>query len=1357
MFTAIPTGIVSANASTGVTVASLSVYVTPQITDGSLASVPAFLDWPSTVAALTFSVQFRGTAASDPRATATLDPNPKYAANRFDSALWKAICGPQAPVQPWTVKDFRASGLLSFKSKDVSAAVKTTYKSVAAQESKPVITRGGADLLSKRTADIAAVLPHGPAIGARVKSSIGSTTPALSGQAMSVVPVTTFVDTPEFARAAAHHNRDNYRNIVPTSGPTQVPVPDFHQIIGHLADHPVILRRVGLIIDLVFTVPVGQSLDGFTNIFVEPTTPIPGVQVNHPWTYCKIHPAGSGSVPTFRPVYGDVDKPPGYPTRPVVALVDTNGLVQVGNKNVVHVDDLDIDHASVHLSHYAEKATKDLSTSVAAGGPASLPVALPALRTVGLAVHHVDRETHVGLRFQDTMSWNPNGATFVAENLVRGYRVDVRQDTGPWQSLCLRNTTFTFANGAAPITVPGDEGYVKATAMSTANGEPLHNVSESLFHWDGWSLVASRPGLSVGPTSAANGAPAEGPVDPLSTGATLNMPYASKVVSQPGSLMKLRFGRSYQFRVRAVDLCGNDMRSAASDNTTEHASPVKKFVRYEPVSPPVLQIRRPVTEGESLEHLVIRSDPYAPTPLNAQAWAAKNNVAPPGAPPAAPATMGMGLYYATCERHVAPPKTSVQLAEYHGAVDAAVASVPAGQARANAAWAIVSKEDGSFNDRHVTDSTTGQYRTYGQPGRSIVTPAFSMPEVAKAIASGLPAFTGDQEITPRGTALQPGQYVVFDTDTVMLPYLPDANATGLAVQGLSSTPLFRTYGARATNPSGGAWPELSTFRIVLNESASGITFSGLSASLSAASGATTISLPPATLVDITYSSTVSDPIAHAFGPASTSDAMFASAQKGLLPTLSPPRTLTVVHAVQRPKAPALFNGDVSVLPRAEGETVQTVQANLRFDGPSSGRVDLVASWVEYVDTGVGSVDPSTNPIPHTGSIHTITPNVTDSTSFQSVRQLFGDTKRRDITFSSVATTRFREYFPPSITSNSANITTSATLPSPIICRSSARPPIPRVLYAVPSFAFSASGSGTTTTRTRAGGIVRVYVDRGWFASGADERLGVVLAQNPGDAAKIPNLVSVWGQDPIWYRKGLGALDTSHINTANVAEIAFGVPLAEGAGTVNVATYRPTFNAERGLWYFDIAINADKAYFPFLRLALVRYQPQSIGTLHMSPVVCTEFVQLSADRTASVVDAGAGKYSVSLSGPTSPNVKSLPGSGAAEWASGHFVTAEFQQATTDNPDPMDWAILGTATTLPPSSVTDGNVTFQATVTFPTASSIAGSKHRILFREYEVYAADAEDGVREGVGVVQVGAPATSYKTRIVYADAVTINI
>jgi hypothetical protein len=55
--------------------------------------------------------------------------------------------------------------------------------------------------------------------------------------------------------------------------------------------------------------------------------------------------------------------------------------------------------------------------------------------------------------------------------------------------------------------------------------------------------------------------------------------------------------------------------------------------------------------------------------------------------------------------------------------------------------------------------------------------------------------------------------------------------------------------------------------------------------------------------------------------------------------------------------------------------------------------------------------------------------------------------------------------------------------------------------------------------------------------------------------------------------------------------------------------------ERQLWYADIEIDAGPSYLPFVRLALVRYQPTSLPDAHLSRVVLAEFVQLTPDRLA----------------------------------------------------------------------------------------------------------------------------------------------
>jgi hypothetical protein len=49
-----------------------------------------------------------------------------------------------------------------------------------------------------------------------------------------------------------------------------------------------------------------------------------------------------------------------------------------------------------------------------------------------------------------------------------------------------------------------------------------------------------------------------------------------------------------------------------------------------------------------------------------------------------------------------------------------------------------------------------------------------------------------------------------------------------------------------------------------------------------------------------------------------------------------------------------------------------------------------------------------------------------------------------------------------------------------------------------------------------------------------------------------------------------------------------------------------FDPDCRLWYCDIEVNWGTAYYPFIRLALARYQPTSLPTAHLSNIVLTDF-------------------------------------------------------------------------------------------------------------------------------------------------------
>ena len=215
------------------------------------------------------------------------------------------------------------------------------------------------------------------------------------------------------------------------------------------------------------------------------------------------------------------------------------------------------------------------------------------------------------------------------------------------------------------------------------------------------------------------------------------------------------------------------------------------------------------------------------------------------------------------------------------------------------------------------------------------------------------------------------------------------------------------------------------------------------------------------------------------------------------------------------------------------------------------------------------------------------------------------------------------------------------------------PPAPDVLYVVPTFGWTRRTLAGTTRSWRDGGGLRIYLNRPWFVTGFNEMLAVVLP--PDNATKdqiggiLKPFVTQWGTDPIGggdqYQDGLpGAQPVSargHRGAARPREAA-GIRSAEEADLPHApfpltnlvnptlpedspgppecrATCRPIRSGAQ-LWFCDVVIDPGAAYFPFVRLALSRYHPVSSPRSHLSPVVTTEFVQLTPDRLAIVTPA-----------------------------------------------------------------------------------------------------------------------------------------
>jgi hypothetical protein len=278
---------------------------------------------------------------------------------------------------------------------------------------------------------------------------------------------------------------------------------------------------------------------------------------------------------------------------------------------------------------------------------------------------------------------------------------------------------------------------------------------------------------------------------------------------------------------------------------------------------------------------------------------------------------------------------------------------------------------------------------------------------------------------------------------------------------------------------------------------------------------------------------------------------------------------------------------------------------------------------------------------------------------------FGDTRYRRVTYTASAVSRFREYLPFTDTeieeaekSGGTKRITRRSQPRPLDVLSSARPAAPRVVYVVPTFGWTRSAAGGKLTSERRGGGLRVYLERPWFSSGDGELLAVVIGQPlrpspPGSVTppyfqeSVKPYFTQWGLDPIWAGGSTPAALAPTLTTCrNPAATETDLTLDELDGArVSVAGYEVGrwdadgtlhgYDAVRGLWYCDIEIDPGEAYFPFIRLALARYQPHSLrwqtGDVKLSRVVVADFAQLAPDRTVSVATLSETELSVAVSG------------------------------------------------------------------------------------------------------------------------------
>jgi len=1304
IWTVLPNGLKSGTTRT----LKLSVLLSPRLTfdggqtSGTLDQFRPFLNWPEFLAGIRLGV----TVVADGAAPVTLparivtDPPP-------DPVVWKALFNartvvrahdrkpPREPISYYDPTKMEASLYRGYgaigqetpyrvsESGELKRAFQTVHRAFAPDPAarQPIHARlADLDALSREQLielhhdlgkDLLRQNPDAPfstklADTIRVAGRLARM--AEVGEPVALVPETAD-PVSAFAQFAAFHRRLP-RSPARTGQPADPGAQDreeFHHTLSALGEYPALLRQLGLLIDAEIAHDDRlESLYGRPpkRLLAVPTTsgPTPYREFYAPATR-YIYDVRSAGSPLPFPVFAAAPRGAAQATLPAAPahnLEIVGGLLNLAIRRIDGGTGRKFDLVQTDLDGALSKVMNAVKAIVLEERRPGLPVdqskltAAPAFRTGGVALVQSGRALALGTDIQragihEAAMHKGEPAEFDAEDLIRGYRIDIRRfprnlgvaELGrnlgtDWLSLHKRVGAFTFRDAALSHLSRHnmvDEGFIQPAIVQDParsggvvadDTDPVY-VPESLFHWKGWSLAAPPPAK---PTDVA-------PVLP-SSHTTLEQDTLGLDIAfgpAPNSLPRLRFGDWYQVRARTVDLAGNGPSVDAANLVLEtlsahgHRLPVLfedrpeffRYRRFEPVNASEMVPRNVLAQGEALEVLVIRGNGF---------------VAPDRRAAEDP------RYNRLSERHIVPPKAALTTVEAHGLLDGAF-----GQGgNPGRFYNLCKKENGTLNDKAVINIQTG--RPEPLPNVVVVDPASG---AVTTIPNGIRFVRVQESGTENG-------YTVHYEEQLRLPYLPDPMARGAALFGLPGVdntagqldangelqwgaqvlaiPATRDLGFVTKIDFGPAehWPMHLPFRLSLEGLPEGADL--VLPCWDKANRQLTVRLPPGETKTIWIGSYPDGADVDLFGlhawwrkqvePADDGPPdefhFLNMAQHGALAMLTPVRKVTLVHAVQRPVKPPIESSQSRLRPiRFKGDTIAYFAGAFEIHPQSTAKVDLLAAWEEPTSAGprivnthvfefpihLGSAtaEPSDSAIPiaslnlDTNILEFRSPppeSVNPPAERYLARHEFGDTKHRKITYRLVATSRYREYFPADIKGDADKLTT--TFEKQLIIRSSARPAPPEISHIVPTFGWTTETDGDRITQSaRRGGGLRVYLGATWYSSGEGEQLAVIDASG----------LNKWGLDPV--------RATASTTARPIKPDVLAASAPDSEYDQMIYPYDVHYDAEQALWYSDISFRVGSAYFPFKQIVLARYQRYSLNGAHLSTLVHAGIHQLAPDR------------------------------------------------------------------------------------------------------------------------------------------------
>jgi hypothetical protein len=1328
IFTALPNG---RTETSGKQYLKLSVFTTIQIKtpgESKLADYEDILNWPDKITGAVF--KFR--AGNGSLIDATLD------AGKIDASLYKSIFHKDIRLKGYLPENFTNLRINSFPAQSIKdyllknylqTAIESPTRLVSAEkfideERFGVISRYTIDENEFERAKIqkTRIQPAKSKLLIKRPGGVDAMTDSGANLKFTKMPLKMDPRT-DFTLFRNFHRTEKWKR---KAEPLKIKKPEFefHQITAILNSYPMLMRKLGFILD--FTIPYDSTLAKIGGISLVPSS----IAFEESETVV--------SVPTT--AYAITDD--GFFTDDNEGAIFKRGFVKI-NTDDFAVIQIDADGAAIKAHNLAENKTKQIARYL--GDKASSrsfiveddsedikfseppeDEGLPFIRSAGIAITKNSMAEHLTLGIQRNLNLRkiftdqtPENKIMVpglrlklpddklySSDIIQGYRMDIAYESDPekWYSLHFRKDSYSWydeSSVAHPVDgIEPDEGYIELGLTEDPDDPSDMFVSDTIARWEGWSLAVGKPGFSINHADDSETVPKDGvkrdfvhksraeeakkyAFDP---DLQFRVNAASSIV--PGTLPKLRFGKDYRIRIRAVDLAGNSL--PVTSGTTDQDLTTQKnirYLRYEPLASPIVLVGNELRDGEFLERMVIRS--------NFDQSVSQYEVSHP---------IGGKAMEVYSQRYLLPPDNSQAMAETHGMIEKAFTGNPSA---AKEIYDLIAAHEGKYDREHATVE-----KVYKPSEVEVI----YLPD---PMAAGVAFFVADGFATTHSQEFFKPRLFGFFTNEEIMPENTNAEIP----------PDW--YNAKAV-----------TIRLEEGE---------LSADWNSSARILTVFLPKGLRTRIKFSTFWRDKdikqlsafwsMIKEQSPSNISELerLMAAGQHWMI---SPSREFELVHATQQPVEEPVLKALIPV--RDFDDTTADLNVRFQVHGESTDKVEIQAKWTEPLDDGISvsvkesqgrnsirdinvnyhddvvtrgtipeipKVELKTNPKlmfqPHSelkmrtksefrvnpqpeatkvGSLFKVqdegfeklqkadfaaSKTLVSSLRFeieaskfsflrninlriQPLKQNFGDTRHRWVDYNIQATTRYREYFAKILTQDDKLLVSrESNWIEQINILSTSRPKPPEIDYIIPTFEWIRTQDANNIQHRRMGGGLRIYIKRPWFSSGEDEMLAILLppsAESAGEKAPVRATLAAprpvytpyytnWGLDPLHTSTVPDNFSPSEndfrYSPLKVSNIQYPDPTSI---RTDVVAYPVKFDKEKQMWYCDIAINPGKMYLPFIKLALARYQQHSVrkgnDDVCLSPVVFADMMQLMPDRSATLAfknDENNSRFTVTISG------------------------------------------------------------------------------------------------------------------------------